>query len=200
MTPCFAHWPPSRAGATARRCRQRPPRCTAPGLTPEPKHSRQRSGQWRTPTPTKPASQHRRRRGRSRCSWTACASTSLTEYTRGSLTLASMRRVAPSLSALPTVTQTAKAALAPTTAGSAGARSRPACRLTSATGTKASIQVLRTLMAENGVQVLAPERDGRPIRHSVDRGRRDRPPWARRRRSARRLPRRGGRPDRRPDP
>ena len=65
------------------------PRLACP---PEPKHSRQRSGHWRTPTPTKPASQHRQRRGRSRCSSTACASTSVTEYTRVSLTLASTRR------------------------------------------------------------------------------------------------------------
>ena len=66
-----------------------------------------------------------------------------------------------------------------------------------ATGTKASIQVLRSLMAENGVQVLGPDGDGRPVRHGVDGGRRDRPPRPRRRHPARRLPRRGGRADRR---
>jgi hypothetical protein len=66
-----------------------------------------------------------------------------------------------SLSALPTVTQTAKAALAPTTKGALG----PGPELHAAnvaTGTKATISVLRTLMADNGLQVLAPSETGDP--------------------------------------
>jgi hypothetical protein len=58
-----------------------------------------------------------------------------------------------SLSALPTVTETAKPALVPADEGSlaAGPDFYPA---NAATGTKASIQVLRNLMADNGVQVV----------------------------------------------
>jgi len=58
-----------------------------------------------------------------------------------------------SLSALPTVTQTAKAALVPVAASAlaAGPDLHPANALT---GTTASIQVLRSLMIDNGVQVL----------------------------------------------
>lgn len=66
-----------------------------------------------------------------------------------------------SLSALPTVTQTAKPALVPTAKGALG----PGPDLHSAnvaTGTKASIQVLRSLMADNGVQVLGPTETGDP--------------------------------------
>jgi hypothetical protein len=66
-----------------------------------------------------------------------------------------------SLSALPTVTQTAKPALAPTTKGALG----PGPELHAAnvaTGTKASVSVLRTLMVDNGVQVLASSETGDP--------------------------------------
>jgi hypothetical protein len=66
---------------------------------------------------------------------------------------------ASSLSALPTVTRTAKPALVPVAAGTLG----PGPDLYSAntaTGTKASIQVLRALMSENGVQVLGPTETG----------------------------------------
>lgn len=61
-----------------------------------------------------------------------------------------------SLAALPTVTQTAKPALVPTAKGAlvAGPDLHSA---NAVTGTKASIQVLRTLMAENHVQVLGTE-------------------------------------------
>jgi hypothetical protein len=65
------------------------------------------------------------------------------------------------LSALPTVTQTAKPALVPAARGSlvAGPDFHPA---NAATGTKASIQVLRSLMVDNGVQVLGPTEWGDP--------------------------------------
>lgn len=61
-----------------------------------------------------------------------------------------------SLAALPTVTQTAKPALVPTAKGAlvAGPDLHSA---NAVTGTRASIQVLRTLMADNGVQVLGTE-------------------------------------------
>ncbi|MCW6004623.1 BREX-1 system phosphatase PglZ type B [Micromonospora sp. CPCC 205371] len=64
-----------------------------------------------------------------------------------------------SLSALPTVTQTAKPALAPTASGAlvAGPDLHPA---NAVTGTRASIQVLRSLMVDNGVQVLGPTETG----------------------------------------
>lgn len=60
-----------------------------------------------------------------------------------------------SLAALPTVTQTAKPALVPTAKGAlvAGPDLHSA---NAVTGTKASIQVLRGLIANNGVQVLGP--------------------------------------------
>ncbi len=66
-----------------------------------------------------------------------------------------------SLAALPTVTQTAKPALVPVADGRARRRARPAPG-NAATGTKASIQVLRLLMADNGVQVLGPTETGDP--------------------------------------
>ncbi len=66
-----------------------------------------------------------------------------------------------SLAALPTVTQTAKPALVPTAAGALAAG--PDLHSANAvTGTKASIQVLRALMADNGVQVLGPTEVGNP--------------------------------------
>lgn len=66
-----------------------------------------------------------------------------------------------SLAALPTVTQTAKPALVPAAMGSlvAGPDLHSA---NAATGTKASIQVLRALMADNGVQVLGATDVGDP--------------------------------------
>jgi hypothetical protein len=66
-----------------------------------------------------------------------------------------------SLAALPTVTQSAKPALVPVAAGAlvAGPDLHPA---NAATGTKASIQVLRVLMGDNGVQVLGPTDTGEP--------------------------------------
>jgi hypothetical protein len=66
-----------------------------------------------------------------------------------------------SASALPTVTQTSKPALVPVHDGAltAGPDLHPA---NAATGTKATIQVLRTLMAENQVQVLGPLDTGDP--------------------------------------
>lgn len=66
-----------------------------------------------------------------------------------------------SLAALPTVTQTAKPALVPVAAGALDAG--PDLHAANATtGTKASIQVLRALMADNGVQVLGPTETGDP--------------------------------------
>ncbi|MDT7761679.1 MAG: hypothetical protein QOC63_1099 [Mycobacterium sp.] len=64
-------------------------------------------------------------------------------------------------SALPTVTQTAKPALVPVAKGAlvAGPDLHP---VHSITGTKASIQVLRSLMVEHGVQVLGPADTGEP--------------------------------------
>jgi hypothetical protein len=66
-----------------------------------------------------------------------------------------------SLAALPTVTQTAKPALVPVAWGAlvAGPDLHPA---NGATGTKASIQVLRSLMIDKGVQVLGPTETGDP--------------------------------------
>lgn len=66
-----------------------------------------------------------------------------------------------SLAALPTVTQTAKAALVPVAIGAlaAGPDLHPS---NAETGTKASIQVLRSLMADAGVQVLGPTQLGDP--------------------------------------
>lgn len=69
---------------------------------------------------------------------------------------------ANSLSALPTITQTAKPALMPTATGALG----PGPDLYPAnttTGTKASIQVLRALLSENGVEVLGPTETGDPL-------------------------------------
>jgi hypothetical protein len=68
---------------------------------------------------------------------------------------------ANSLSALPTVTQTAKPALVPAATGTLGTGPdlHPA---NTATGTKASVQVLRALMSENGVQVLGSTETGDP--------------------------------------
>lgn len=64
--------------------------------------------------------------------------------------------VTTSLAALPTVTQTAKPALIPTAKGALVAG--PDLHTANAvTGTKASIQVLRALMADNDVQVLGTE-------------------------------------------
>lgn len=66
-----------------------------------------------------------------------------------------------SLAALPTVTQTAKPALVPVDAGALAAG--PDLHAANATtGTKASVQVLRSLMIENGVQVLGPTETGDP--------------------------------------
>jgi hypothetical protein len=66
-----------------------------------------------------------------------------------------------SLAALPTVTETAKAALVPAPADSLGPGPdlHPA---NAVTGTKASVQVLRGLMAENGVQVVGTTETGSP--------------------------------------
>jgi hypothetical protein len=66
-----------------------------------------------------------------------------------------------SLAALPTVTQTSKPALVPVPSGAlmAGPDLHPS---NAATGTKASIQVLRSLMADAGVQVLGPVDTGDP--------------------------------------
>jgi len=66
-----------------------------------------------------------------------------------------------SLSALPTVTQTAKPAVVPTAEAALGPGPdlHPA---NAATGTKASIPVLRSLMADNGVQVLSQTETGNP--------------------------------------
>jgi hypothetical protein len=66
-----------------------------------------------------------------------------------------------SLAALPTVTQTAKPALVPVAVGVlvAGPDLHAA---NGATGTKASIQVLRSLMIDNGVQVLGTTETGDP--------------------------------------
>jgi len=67
-----------------------------------------------------------------------------------------------SLSALPTVTQTAKPAVVPTAEAALGPGPdlHPA---NAATGTKASIPVLRSLMADNNVQVLSPTETGNPM-------------------------------------
>lgn len=66
-----------------------------------------------------------------------------------------------SLAALPTVTETAKPVLVPVPSGAlaAGPGLHPA---NSVTGTKATIQVLRSLMIDTGVQVLSPTQTGDP--------------------------------------
>ena len=66
-----------------------------------------------------------------------------------------------SLAALPTVTQTAKPALVPL-AAEALAAGPGLDAANAATGTKASIQVLRSLMEDAGVQVLGPAETGDP--------------------------------------
>jgi hypothetical protein len=66
-----------------------------------------------------------------------------------------------SLAALPTVTQTAKAALVPV-AKDALAAGRELHPINATTGTKATIEVLRTLITEKGVQVLGPTEIGNP--------------------------------------
>lgn len=70
-------------------------------------------------------------------------------------------KLTTSLAALPTVTQTAKPALVPVVDGalSAGPDLHPAA---TTTGTKALIQVLRSLMVDAGVQVLGPTETGDP--------------------------------------
>ena len=66
-----------------------------------------------------------------------------------------------SLAALPTVTQTAKPLLIPLAVGSLAAG--PGLdAANAATGTKASIQVLRSLMEDAGIQVLGPGETGDP--------------------------------------
>lgn len=66
-----------------------------------------------------------------------------------------------SLSALPTVTDTARAALVPVATGVLAA-GPGLCPANAATGSRASIQVLRSLMTDNGVQVLGPTETGDP--------------------------------------
>jgi hypothetical protein len=65
------------------------------------------------------------------------------------------------LAALPTVTATAKAALVPVPAGALAAGPELHAR-NAATGTKASIEVLRTIMTSGGVQVLGTTDTGDP--------------------------------------
>jgi hypothetical protein len=66
-----------------------------------------------------------------------------------------------SLSALPTVTETSKPAIAPVAKGALAA-GPDLYAMNAITGTKASAQVLRSLMAENAVQVLTPTETGDP--------------------------------------
>ena len=73
-----------------------------------------------------------------------------------------------------------------------------ACRASS--GATAGVQVLRSLLAEAGVQVLGPQETGDPQRPRVDRDRRDRSPGPRPRRPARSRDRRRGVADRATDP
>lgn len=69
--------------------------------------------------------------------------------------------LAASLAALPTVTQTTKPVLVPVAAGALAAG--PGLdAANSATGTKASIQVLRSLMADAGIEVLSHAETGDP--------------------------------------
>ena len=69
--------------------------------------------------------------------------------------------MATSLAALPTVTQTAKAALVPVPKGTltAGPDLHP---MNAVTGTKATVAVLRSLMLENNIQVLDATSTGEP--------------------------------------
>ncbi len=66
-----------------------------------------------------------------------------------------------SFAALPTVTQTTKPALIPVPAGALAA-GPDLHTINSVTGTKATIQVLRSLMTEHGVQVLNATETGDP--------------------------------------
>jgi hypothetical protein len=71
-------------------------------------------------------------------------------------------KIETALAALPTVTQTAKPALAPVASGTLG----PGPELhpvNTATGTKATVQVLRSLMNQNDVQVLGAAETGDPL-------------------------------------
>ncbi|MGD0452838.1 MAG: BREX-1 system phosphatase PglZ type B [Solirubrobacteraceae bacterium] len=69
--------------------------------------------------------------------------------------------LATSLAVLPTVTETAKPALVPVADGALAA-GLDLYSVRAATGTKASIQVLRSLMVEVAVQVLGPTESGDP--------------------------------------
>jgi hypothetical protein len=66
-----------------------------------------------------------------------------------------------SLAALPTVTETAKPALMPVGSGVLGA-GPDLHSASTATGTRASLQVLRSLMGDVGVQILSPTETGDP--------------------------------------
>ena len=98
---------------------------------------------------------------RSPCSSTAFVSTLPTVW-RIRLTAVGLGVDATiSFTALPTVTQTTKPALIPVPAGALAA-GPDLHTINSFTGTKATIQVLRSLMAEHGVQVLNATETGDP--------------------------------------
>ena len=172
-------------------------RCTGRGSTRVPRRSRRRSARWPTPTPTQPGPP------------ASTATGSVTVFVDGlRLDVAHRvhdapgrrrprrRRSTTSLAALPTVTQTAKPALVPVADGSARRRAGSA----SSERGDGHQGVDPGAALADGRQRRAgpgPDRDRRPVGHGVGRGRRGRPPRPRRRHPARRLPRRGGRADRR---
>ena len=138
------------------------PRCTGRGSTPAPRRCRRAIGPManaRTYEPGPPASATP---GRSRCSSTGFVSTLPTACRIGSQAPVSESTPTTSLAALPTVTADRQAGARPRTGRRARPPGRISIRPTSATGTKASIQVLRALMAEHGVQVLDATETGDP--------------------------------------
>ena len=191
---------PYAARRIAARCPPRAQRCTGRGSTPVPRRSRRRSARWRMPAPTSPARPPRRRPA------------SVTVFVDGlRLDVAHRSRGSPRRRRLRRCVndeprRTADGHRRPPSRRSSRHRpirsdqGRICIRPTSPLARRHRSRCCASLMAENGVQVLGPDRDRRSRPDCVDRSRRDRPPRPRRRRPAGRLPRRGGRPDRRPDP
>ena len=161
--PSFAHWLRQAAALTARQWCRRQRLCTGSGSTLVPKRSKQRSALWRTPTPTRRAPRRRRTLGTvTRVRRRACASTSPAESRNGLPVQAWTSSLATSLSR---ASNRHPDRQSPHSFLSRPVRSQPGPELhptNAATGTKASIQVLRSLMDDNGVQVLGPTETGDP--------------------------------------
>ena len=163
-TPCCERWPRPTSAPTGPRCPRPRRRCTGRGSTPGPRRSRRRSARWRTRTPTSPARRRRRRQARSPCSSTGCASTSPIACRSGSPASGSTCRSTTSLAALPDGHPDRQAGARPHRRGRARRRARTSIRRTSATGTKASIQVLRVAHGRQRRAGPRPDRDRRSRR------------------------------------